>query len=85
MSFMYNYRKRIYAGVNCDFSTLRTGGENTVTIPGYADLGVSLEYVTSRGISFWIKGGNLLGMTVQRNPAYALKDPYFTLGICLKL
>ena len=85
MSFMYNYRKRIYAGVNCEFSTLRTGAENSVTIPGYADLGVSLEYVTSRGLSFWIKGGNLLGMTIQRNPAYALNDPYFTLGICLKL
>lgn len=85
VSFMYNYRERIYAGVNCEFSTLRTGGESSVVIPGYADLGVSLEYVTSRGISFWVKGGNLLGMTIQRNPAYAVKDPYFTLGICLKL
>jgi hypothetical protein len=85
MSFMYNYRQRIYAGVSCEFSTLRTGGQGSVTIPGYADLGVSLEYVTSRGLSFWIKGGNLMGMTIQRNPAYALDDPYFTLGISLKL
>lgn len=85
MSFMYNYRKRIYAGVDCEFSTLRTGGEHSVTIPGYVDLGLSLEYVTSRCLSFWIKGGNLLGMTVQRNPTYAVDDPYFTLGICLKL
>ncbi len=85
VSFMYNYRKRVYAGVNCGFSTARTGGERSVMIPGYADLGVSVEYVTSRSFSLWAKGGNLLGMTIQRNPAYAVKDPYFTFGISLDL
>ena len=54
-------------------------------IPGYADLGVYAEYVTSRSLSFWLRGGNLLNMTIQRNPLYAEKGPYFTAGICLNL
>ena len=85
VSFEYNYSKRIYAGVNCSFATARTGGLGSLTLPGYADLGVSAEYVTSRNLSFWVKGGNLLGMTVMRDILYAQKGPYFTLGICLNL
>lgn len=85
VSFEYNYSKRIFAGVNCSFATAMTGGLGSLTIPGYADLGVSAEYVTSRNFSFWIKGGNLLGMTIPHNILYAQKGPYFTLGICLNL
>ena len=67
------------------FSSARTSGNGYYVIPGYADLGLTAEYVTSRALSFWAKGGNLLGMTIQRNPLYAVKGPYFTLGISLKL
>ena len=35
--------------------------------------------------SAWARGGNLLGMTIQRSLLYAEKGPYFTLGICLNL
>ena len=85
VSFVYNYRKRIFGGISCDFATQRIGGMSSLAIPGYADLGVSFEYVTSRSLSFWAKGGNLLGMNIQRNPVYIVDDPYFTLGICLNL
>ena len=85
VSFVYNYKKRIFGGVTCDFSTSRVTGDPLLAIPGYADLGVILEYVTVRNLSFWAKGGNLLGMNIQRNPAYIVDDPYFTLGICLNL
>lgn len=85
VSFEYNYNRRIYAGVDCAFSSERVSERGRFVMPGYADLGVSAEYVTSRAISFWVRGGNLLGMTIQRNPIYAVKGPYFTLGICLKL
>ena len=86
VAFEYNYRQRIYVGASCVFSSPRSceayGG---YILPGYADLGVSAEYVTSRALSFWVKGGNLLGMAVPRNLRFVEKDPYITLGISLKL
>ena len=85
VAFEYNYMQRIYVGVNCGFSTARKCDAYDCVLPGYADLGVSAEYVTSRALSFWIKGGNLLGMTIPDNLRYAVKGPYFTLGISLKL
>lgn len=92
----YNWKRRIFVGVDCDFSTARKvlwsdhfasvpDVVDPACIPGYADLGVYAEYVTSRSVSFWLRGGNLLNMTVQRNPLYAEKGPCFTAGICLYL
>lgn len=85
VSFEYNYRRRIFVGVDCAFSTAMKGVLNPIVVPGYADLGVSAEYVTSRKLSFWLKGGNLLGMTIARELITAQKGPYFTAGICLNL
>jgi hypothetical protein len=94
-SFRYNWMKRIYAGVSCEAATARRGtltylhGEGTFdrpdSFPGYADLGVDLEYVLNRRISVWAKGRNLMGMTIQRSIFYAEKGPYFTLGFCLNI
>ena len=94
----YNWKRRIFVGADCEFMTARQSKplqyiagagvpytNDVMTIPGYADLGVYAEYVTSRGLSFWMRGGNLLNMTIQRNPLYAEKGPYFTVGICLNL
>ena len=85
VAFEYNYSRRIFFGADCSFATARSCGNSYVTIPGYADLGVSLEYVTSRNLSLWARGGNLLGMTIQRVPLYAESGVYFTAGICLNL
>lgn len=79
----YNWKKRVYAGIDCSFSTARTG--TLYAVPAYADLGLYGEYFISRRFSLWARGGNLLGMTIQRNPLYAEKGVYFTLGICLNL
>lgn len=92
----YNWKRRIFVGADCEFRTARKGnvmealpgGSPDIVpavLPGYADLGIYAEYVTSRGLAFWIRGGNLLNMTIQRNPVYAEKGPYITLGICLNL
>lgn len=96
VAVMYDYNDRLYAGVDCEFSTARDGRayrtvskeeakDYKVTVPGYADLGVSLEYRFRGDMSFWARGGNLLGMTIQRELLYAEKGPYFTVGICLNL
>lgn len=95
VAIRYNWINRIYAGVSCAFSTdrkgsVRTDSQGSVTftsasIPGYADLGVEMEYLVNRRMSVWLKGGNLLGMTVQRSILYAEKGPCLTLGLSLHL
>lgn len=80
---MYNWRKRVYAGVDCDFSLSCRSA--TFSLPSYADLGVYLEFRTARLFSFWVRGGNLLDMTVQRMPMFAESGINFTAGICLNL
>lgn len=94
-SVIYNWKKRIYTGIDCDFATNRqtevkrqVGAEtiiDTYKIYGYADLGLYLEYRTSTKLSFWVRGGNLLFMNVQKSPFYAEKGGNFTAGICLNL
>ena len=93
VAFEYNWHKRIFLGMDCDFSTGRRQGSvlfpdgtlKQAKVPGYADLGVNFEYLTTRNFSVWLRGGNLLNMTVQRNLLYAEKGIYFALGICLNL
>ena len=94
VAFEYNWSRRIYAGVDCMFSTGRKGSlidllnDNAVhdaIIPGYADLGVYLEYAPSHILSVWARGGNLLNMTIQHSPAYAERGVNFTVGVCLNL
>lgn len=56
-----------------------------VRIPGYADLGLSAEYRFNRKASFWLYGGNLLDMTIQRSPLYCESGIYFIAGITVSL
>ncbi len=83
VSFSYIWKKRVSAGIDCEFSSARKS--SVARLPGYADLGLNAEYCVNRKFSVWARGGNLLGMTVQRSILYAEKGPYFTLGICLNL
>ncbi len=79
ISVVYNYMKRIYAGVSCEASTARG------KIRGYVDLGACAEYKFTKSFSFWIKGDNLLNMSVQRVPGYVEKGINFTVGITVNL
>lgn len=81
-SFEYNWKRRVMAGVDCEFATGRRG-DSPVAVPGYADLGIYGEYAFNRMLSFWLRGGNLLNMTIQRNVLFAEKGMNFTAGICL--
>lgn len=93
VAFEYNWHKRIFLGMDCDFSTGRRQGsvlfaDGTIKpakVPGYADLGLNFEYLTTRSFSVWFRGGNLLNMAIQRNLLYAEKGIYFAAGICLNL
>lgn len=93
VAFEYNWHKRIFLGMDCDFSTGRRQGSvlfadgaiKPAKVPGYADLGLNFEYLTTRSFSVWFRGGNLLNMAIQRNLLYAEKGIYFAAGICLNL
>ena len=90
VSVEYNIRKRIFFGVDCEYASARktvmpVADRLDFVIPGYADLGVNFEWVTSRKLSLWARGGNLLNMTIQRTPLYAQGGISFTVGICLNL
>lgn len=84
VAFMYDWNKRVFAGIDCNFASSRTSSSG-FSAPGYADLGVSAEYSMNRRLSFWLRGGNLLNMEIQRNLLYAEKGINFTAGICLNL
>lgn len=89
VAFEYNFKRRIFAGVDCRFSTSREAyvpvfAEARV-LPAYADLGISAEYAVGSRFSVWLRGGNLLNMNIQRSPLYAERGVNFTAGICLSL
>lgn len=89
VAFEYNFKRRVFAGVDCRFSTSReasvAGFYRSCVLPAYADLGISAEYAVGSRFSVWLRGGNLLNMNIQRSPLYAEKGINFTAGICLNL
>ena len=94
IDFRYNWRQRIFLGIDCGFSTARKGSVlfadtkaviPEVSVPGYADLGATVSYAFSRKCTFWLHGGNLLDMTVQRTPLYCESGIYYTVGLTLNL
>lgn len=92
---VFNVKRRVFLGVGCEFATPRKSSIKTVSavpslsnvfgfkIPGYVDLGISAEYQFNRKLSFWLRGSNLLCMSIQRTPLYAETGISFTGGICL--
>ena len=88
----YNYKKRIFAGVDAEISSSRKGyilgsAEAPVAalIPAWADLGLYVEYALSPKFSIWIRGENLLNMNIQRTPLYSTGGIGGTAGITLNL
>lgn len=85
---VYNINPRIYFGIDLEAATSRSTQsslEETWKIPGYVDLGALAGYWITRKFGVYAKAGNLLNMTVQRNPLYAESGPWFTAGITLSL
>ncbi len=87
LNAVYNWKKRIYVGLHCEAASGSDGVSGTlgqygpVRLPGWVDLGLSAEYRFTRKLSFWLYGGNLLNMTVQRVPLYAERGISCTLGV----
>ena len=83
---MYNQNKRFFAGVWAQGQTARKGMwmEQETSLPGWVNLGISAEYKVGSKWGVWVEAGNLLCQELWLNPVCAEKDPYATLGICLK-
>lgn len=84
----YNWDRRVYVGAFAEAASARTRQSFTADfyqIPGYVNLGLTGEYHFNEKLAFWLEGGNLLGMAIQRTPGCVEKGPYFTLGLQLKL
>ena len=80
---VYNWMKRVFVGVDCEFASNARTVKPDVYIPYYVDLGAYAEYAVNKKFSVWLRGGNLLDMEIQRNPLFAEKGVNFTAGISL--
>ena len=89
LSAVYNWNKRIYAGLWLKGSTARTAcapaGENYAKVPGWIEVGVSGRYVFSDKWSAWVQGGNLAMQSVRSDITHVQAGPYFTLGFTFSL
>ena len=79
VSGVYNWGGRVFLGLSAACSTAR------MDLPSFLDLGASFEYRTTGPLSFWLRGGNLLGQDIQYVPMHGRKGPSITAGICLNL
>lgn len=83
---VYNWYKRIYAGLWLDYCSDRMSSwSDDDFISWYLSPGLYAEYRLVSGVGFWIQGGNLLGHRIQHTPGYVERGPYVTAGVTLNL
>ena len=88
---VYNWNRRVFAGLNAEWATAREGKDFYTSynnyfdchVPGWVDLGVTAEFRVNNRFLLWTEGRNLLNQTVMRNFMIAEKGPYVTAGVCL--
>ncbi len=86
----YNIRHRIYLALSMEScsrrSLVRSSDGTKLYLPSWVDLGLKGEYKYNRNLSFWVKGGNLLGARIEKTPFVSRMDgPCFSLGLLLEL
>lgn len=83
----YNWNKRIYVGLSIDGATGRNAvsGTETVSLPGYIDLGVWAEYRFTGSLSVWLKGKNLLNQDIRVSPLISEAGQSVIAGVSLSL
>lgn len=80
---LYKWGNRFRGGVTLDART--DTRSQSLTLPGYADLGLYADFQMSRRLGLWARVGNLLGSTVQYVPGYAQHGPWATVGVVFTL
>lgn len=79
---LYTWNGRIKGGATIEARSAMKGKN---PVPAYQDLGLVAEYAFSRNITFWLKGGNLLGQSIQRIPFHAEGGIYAVAGLRMVL
>lgn len=83
---VYNWNKRIYAGVWMQMMTDRKSHDPAFSqIKGFFSPGLYAEYKLNGILGVWAQAGNLLGQAVYTTPGYVVKGPYFTIGVSCNL
>ncbi len=83
--FVWNWRNRINAKVECRYASEVTGDcGGAYTIPSIIDLGVTLDLSINRNLGVFLKGGNLLNRGNRYMPMHNSVPRNFGGGICVK-
>lgn len=83
--FVWNWRNRINAKVECRYAGEVTGDyDGSYTIPSIIDLGVTLDLTINRNLGVFLKGGNLLNRGNCYMPMHNSVPRNFGGGICVK-
>lgn len=89
MKFMYNWNRRIFAGlwgeVNTGSKALVNSGTVELEMAPWVNLGMEGKYVFNSRWAAWMRAGNLLGQDIRRSPLYSEKGLTFTAGFALSL
>ena len=81
----YNWSRRVFAGVYCQYNAAREHAAAGVELPSYTDLGVFGEYVLRHNLSLWLRADNLLCQDLWQYTAHARTGINLTAGICLNI
>ena len=80
----YNWRERIVAQVDCNYTSSVSGDKYGVySVPAIWDLDVHVNFVLSKNLAVFCKGGNLLNKRNQYIPLYVEPGINFGGGICV--
>lgn len=82
-SAFYKWGGRLKAGATVDAASQRLAP--AAVLPGFVDVGLQADFRQSRNLGLWLRVGNLLCQTIQRNAFYAEKGIYFTVGATWQL
>lgn len=78
----YNYMRRLYVSLASRYVSAMKSAQ--VTVPGWVDLSLELEWSCSSFLSVLLRGGNLLNQTIQHVPGYAAPGINVMGGVSLK-
>lgn len=83
----YHWGDRVRVGVRGSWQTSRKAvlGGNTLTVPGWCDLGLYGEFQLRRGLSLWLEASNLLNQAVMTDPFIAQRGISCTAGVIFRL
>ncbi len=87
----YNWNRRIWAGLFLQAASdsqgylyhVETASAEESVLKGWVDLGLDVEFRFSQSLALWLRAGNLLNQTINRNLMYAERGVWAQVGLTL--